>query len=207
MSQAVGCDRSRSSSNRPVPPPPSAASTCSRGRAVGATWRNVPVGHDGEMEDAADRRAYGLGVVGVDAVADEHDALRSCGVGAADHRAGIARIADVGADDQERRTGRPAASRARRRGCGTARRRLGAGRCRRSTRRRRRSRRATARRRLWPRRPGRRAAPCRLGREDLDRRAGLGERLAYGLGAFGEELAGLGPERTSGEPPGVLHTS
>ena len=33
------------------------------------------------------------------------------------------------------------------------------------------------------------------------------ERLSHGLGSLREELAGLGPERTSGEPPGVLHTS
>ena len=44
-------------------------------------------------------------------------------------------------------------------------------------------------------------------REHLERRAGNRERLAYGLRALGEELTLAGPERTSGEPPGVLHPS
>ena len=159
------------------------------------------------MEDAADCRAYGLGVVGVDAVTDEHDALRSGGIGTPDDRAGIAGIADVGADDQERRT---AGQQRVERGVGDPAPRHdalgldGVG-----------DRLDDVVGHDVPRHAGRSGRVDQigvlrragLGREDLDRRVGLGERLAYGLGALGEELAGLGPERTSGEPPGVLHTS
>jgi hypothetical protein len=45
------------------------------------------------------------------------------------------------------------------------------------------------------------------GREDLEHRSLAGERLAHGLRSLREELAAIGPERTSGEPPGVLHAS
>jgi hypothetical protein len=43
--------------------------------------------------------------------------------------------------------------------------------------------------------------------EHLERRAGNCQSFAYGLRTLGEELALTGPERTIGEPPGVLHPS
>ena len=85
------------------------------GRLRGGDSRgHVGLDREGQVEQAAHARPDGLGVVGVDAAARQHDAVGAGRIGRADHRAGVAGVADVGADrDQARSDGpRPGSDRA-----------------------------------------------------------------------------------------------
>ena len=62
---------------------------------------HVGLDREGQVEQAAHTRPDGLGVVGVDAAAGEHDAIGAGRIGGADHRAGVAGVADVGADGEQ----------------------------------------------------------------------------------------------------------
>ena len=72
------------------------------GRLGGAYGgRGIGLDGDRQVEEAADRGPHRLGVVRVDRVAGEHDRVGSGRVGAADHGARVAGVADVGADREE----------------------------------------------------------------------------------------------------------
>ena len=161
------------------------------------------------MPEAADRGPHGLVVVGVDAVAGEHDRIGAGGVRAADHGAGVAGVAHVGADDEDLwfRDARRSLLNHRRQGYVEE----AAGR-------------DDALRGDRPAEGGDRVvvdegpgdarvvdrlAECGVllagleGREHLDHAAGV-ERLGQRLGALGEEQPVLGPGIATGEPPSRL---
>ena len=72
------------------------------GRAGGGHGgRDVRLDDDRQVEQAADAGPDGLGVVGVDGRTRQHDAVGAGGVGRPDHGAGVAGVADVGADGDE----------------------------------------------------------------------------------------------------------
>ena len=151
---------------------------------------------DGQVEQAAGARADGLGVQRVDAVAGQDDGVGAGRIGAADDGAGVAGVADVGAHHDEAGIDRQVVERA--------------------------DHAAAARDQPLGRDGVRDLGEHRLVdgvpldavdharsryvdvREDLEHHAVDGEGLADGLRALGEELPGLGSERTSGEPPSVL---
>ncbi len=66
--------------------------------------RGVGLDADRQVEDAADARAHGLGVVEVDGVAGQHDRVGPQRVGGADEGAGVAGLAHVGSDHHQRRS-------------------------------------------------------------------------------------------------------
>jgi len=65
--------------------------------------RNGHAGHDRQVEERPDGRPDHLGVVDVDAGVADQDRVGSGRIRAADDRAGIARVTDVGEDHQEPR--------------------------------------------------------------------------------------------------------
>ena len=87
-----------------------------RARSRPAAWaaadrgERVGLDRDREVEQAADAGPHGLGVVGVDRVAGQHDGVGAGRVGGADHGAGVAGVADVGADRRPGRVDRRGAS-------------------------------------------------------------------------------------------------
>ena len=94
-------------------PASSSSSRSSLARAVGGQDPHAGVaqpatasldGHadgDGQVEQRTDRGADRLGVVEVDGGVGEHDRVGAGGVGAAQHGAGVARVAYVGEDGDE----------------------------------------------------------------------------------------------------------